>query len=269
MTHQGPKNPGLTESALNKELDHRSFRSTFQRNSFYDSIDSQSRPFIHWNSHWMEWEFKGKYMYLLQMYLISVFFSFYMVQLKDRSTYVLPLSQMPSSRIISDKHWAQSVIIICVCNYISFKEKHLLEKVCLYRNGKMTGAGSLFSFRNLKLWTEVGRHEHARRLTSPVRYHTCTCSHGHLGDQFYVCTSSVRFLHILMFVHEIWCALTWEKRKNQTFESHCPGENYVPSASKASLLFPKSQGSQAPHFLWKYRSLFSEPKRNRVVEVIV
>lgn len=125
----------------------------------------------------------------------------------------------------------------------------------------------LIFFRNLKLWTEVGRHEHAHKLTSPVRYHTCTCSHGHLGDQFYVCTYSVRFLHIFMFTHEIWCALTWEKKKIQTFESHCPEENYVSSASKASLLFPKSRGSQAPHFLWKYRSLFSEPKRNRVVEV--
>lgn len=47
LTRQGPKNPGLTESALNKEFDNMTFRSTFQPNSFYDSIDSQSGPFIH------------------------------------------------------------------------------------------------------------------------------------------------------------------------------------------------------------------------------
>lgn len=57
------------------------------------------------------------------------------------------------------------------------------------------------------------------------------------------------------------------EEKNQTFESHCPGENYFSSVSKASLLFPKSQGSQAAHFLWTYRSLFSEPKWSSVVEI--
>lgn len=42
LTQQGPKYPGLTESALKQRFDHMTFRSTFQPNFFYDSIDSQS-----------------------------------------------------------------------------------------------------------------------------------------------------------------------------------------------------------------------------------
>lgn len=62
------------------------------------------------------------------------------------------------------------------------------------------------------------------------------------------------------------CTYMGEEKKPNLWEPLLRGNDF-PSASKASQLFPKSQGSQGPHFLWMYRRLFSGPKWNRVVEV--